>query len=280
MPLFGVIRGRSGLAAIVTNGQYDARFCISTNWGPRRQYAMDPAFTLRSFPKEARLADDLTVEYHFLSAAEATWQGVAKRYRQYNFARRGIRPLRQRAAASPALAYSANALQVRIRLGVKPVPYEITEQTPKTEPPMQVFCTFARVRDIFDEFHRQGISGAEFCLVGWNRGGHDGRYPQVLPVEPSLGGEAELRATIRHGQSLGYQVVAHDNYYDAYRIAEDWDDEYLRKKPDGQAEKGGVWGGGQSYNVCLSRAAELFAPRNLTQVRALGFQGVHYSEVL
>lgn len=280
MPLFGAIRGHSGLAGIVTNGHYDARFCISTNWGTRRQYAIDPEFTLRSFAKEARLADNLTVEYHFLPAAEATWAGVAKRYRQYNFARRGIQPLRQRAAASPGLAYSARALQVRIRLGVKPVPCEITEQTPKTEPPMQVFCTFARVRDIFDEFHRQGITGAEFCLVGWNRGGHDGRYPQILPVEPALGGEAELRATIRHGQSLGYQVVAHDNYYDAYRIAEDWDDEYLRKKPDGQPEKGGIWGGGQSYNVCLSRAAELFAPRNLAQVRALGFQGVHYSDVL
>ena len=280
MPLFGVIRGHSGLAGIVTSGQYDARFCISTNWGPQRQYAIDPAFTLRCFPQEARLPDDLTVEYHLLPPDEATWRGVAKRYRHYNSARRGIRPLRQRAEASPELAYSAKALQVRIRLGVKPVPYEITEQTPKTEPPMQMFCTFARVRDIFDEFHRHGITGAEFCLVGWNRSGHDGRYPQILPVEPALGGEAELRATIRHGQSLGYQVVAHDNYYDAYRIAEDWSEEYLRKKPDGQPEKGGIWGGGQSYNVCLERAAALFAPRNLAQIRALGFRGVHYSDVL
>jgi hypothetical protein len=280
MPLFGMIRGGSGVAGIVTSGQYDARFCVSTNWGPQRQYAIDPAFTLRSFPQEDSLADDLTVEYHFLPAAEASWLGVGKRYRQYNVTRRGIRPLRERATASPGLAYSAQALQVRIRLGVKPVPYEITEQTPETEPPMQVFCTFAQVRDIVDEFHRQGITGAEFCLVGWNRGGHDGRYPQIFPVEPALGGEAELRATIRHGQSLGYQVVAHDNYYDAYRIAEDWSEEYLRKKPDGQPEKGGVWGGGQSYKVCLACAAERFAQRDLPRIRALGFEGAHYSDVL
>ena len=280
MPLFGVVRGAGGVAGIVTGGQCDARFCVSTNWGPQRQYAIDPAFTLRSFQQEPRLADDLTVEYHFLPAAEATWLGVGKRYRQHNFARRGSRPLRERAAASPGLAYSAQALEVRIRLGVKPVPYKITEQTPETEPPMQVFCGFARVRDILDEFHRQGIARAEFCLVGWNRGGHDGRYPQIFPAEPALGGEAELRATIRHGQSLGYQVVAHDCYYGAYRISEDWSEEYLRKKRDGKPEKGGAWGGGRSYNICLARADELFARRDLPRIRALGFQGAHYSDVL
>ena len=103
---------------------------------------------------------------------------------------------------------------------------------------MRVFCDFARVRDILDEFHRQGIERAEFCLVGWNRGGHDGRYPQIFPVEPALGGEAELRKTIRHGQSLGYQIVAHDCYYGAYRISEDWSEDYMRKQPDGELRKG------------------------------------------
>jgi len=248
MPLFGVVRGGSALAGIITGGQFDARVCASTCWGPRKQYAIDPVFTLRSFREETRLPDDLAVEYHFLPAVEANWIGMGKRYRQYNFTRRGLRTLRERAAASPGLAYSAGALEVRIRLGVKPVPCEVKEQTPETEPPLRIFCDFARVRDILDEFHRQGIKHTEFCLVGWNRGGHDGRFPQLFPVEPKLGGEAALRATIQHGQALGYQMVAHDCYVDAYRISEDWSEAYLRKNPDGQPRKGGAWGGGQSYN--------------------------------
>ena len=280
MPLFGLIRGSSGLAGIVTSGQFDTRFCITTNWGPERQYAIGPGFTLRSFQKESRLPDDLTVEYHFLPADEATWLGVGKRYRQYNFTQRKILPLRERAAASPELAYSAQAMEVRIRLGVKPVPYKFTEQTPENEPPMRVFCNFARVRDILDEFHRQGIGRAEFCLVGWNRAGHDGRYPQIFPVESALGGEADLRATIGHGQSLGYQMVAHDCYYGAYRISEDFGEDYIRKNPDGQLQKGGVWGGGQSYNICLTRAEQLFARRDMPKIRELGFRGLHYSDVL
>jgi Family of unknown function (DUF5696) len=280
MPLFGVVRGRSAMAGIITGGQFDARVCISVNWGAQRQYAMDPSFTLRSFPEETRLPDDVRVEYHFLPGAEANWPGIGRCYRQHNFAHRGIRPLRARAAASPALAYSAGAMEVRIRLGVKPVPCEVKEQTPETEPPMRVFCDFARVRDILDEFHRQGIAHSEFCLVGWNRGGHDGRFPQLFPVEPKLGGEAELRKTIQHGQSLGYQMVAHDCYYDAYRISEDWNEEFLCKDRNGKSRKGGAWGGGQSYNTCLLRAYELFAKRNMPQTRALGFQGLHYSDVL
>ena len=280
MPLFGAVCAGGGMAGIVTGGQYDSKFCVSTAWGPKKQYAIDPTFTLRSFRDEPRLPDDLTVEYHFLPETKASWADVAKCYREYNFTHRGIRPLRQRATDSPGLAYSAGALQVRIRQGVKPVPYKIKEQTPENEPPMRVFCRFAQVRDIFDEFYRQGIKRAEFCLVGWNRGGHDGRYPQIFPVEPALGGEAELRKTIRHGQSLGYQVVAHDCYYGAYRISDEWSEDYLRKTHDGGLKKGGIWGGGQSYNICLTLADELFARRDLPRIRELGFQGVHYTDVL
>lgn len=280
MPLFGIVRGNSAVAGIITSGQFDARLGVSVNWGPQHQYAIDPAFTLRSFRDDRCLPEPLTVEYRFLPDSEANWLGVGKWYRQYNFTRRGLRPLRERTAKSPELAYSASALEVRIRLGVKPVPHEVKEQTPETEPPVRVFCDFARVRDILDEFRRQGIARAEVCLVGWNRGGHDGRYPQVLPVEPALGGEAQLRETIRHGQSLGYQIVAHDCYYDAYRISEDWSEAYLRKEHNGQPYQGGVWGGGQSYNVCLDRASELFAKRNLPLTRELGFRGLHYSDVI
>jgi len=280
MPLFGLVSGRSAVAGILTSGQCDARLCVSTNWGPQHQYAIDPAFNVRTFAKEPRVPDDLMVDYHFLPAEQATWLGVAQRYRQYNFTRRGLRPLRQRVAESAGLAYSAQSIEVRLRLAVKPVPYPVTEQTPDNEPPVRVFLTFARVRALLDEFHRQGIRRAEFCLVGWNRGGHDGRYPQIFPVEPALGGEAELRATIRHAQALGYQIVAHDCYYGAYRISDEWDEAYLRKQENGQPRKGGIWGGGQSYNICLTRAYELFARRDLPRIRALGFQGVHYSDVL
>jgi hypothetical protein len=280
MPLFGIIRGQGGYAGIVANGQFDTKFCIHTNWGPKHLYAIYPEFTLRSFAEEQRLSDNIEVQYHFFRPGEASWLGIAKHYRQYNLAHRNIHILRERIANSPELAYSSGSMEVRLRLGVKPVPYKIKDQSPETEPPVRVFLTFKQLRDVFDEFHAQGIKEAEFCLVGWNIGGHDGRYPQIFPVEPSLGGESELRKTIDYGQSLGYQVVAHNNHYDAFKISEDWDESYIRKKANGELVQGGQWGGGQSYNICLSRAYELFAKRDLSEIRKLGFKGVHYIDVL
>ena len=280
MPLSGIVRGNNGLACIVTEGQYNTQFCVNTNWGEKHLYAIDPEFSLRFFAEEQCLPDDLEVQYHFLAPDEANWLGVAKRYRQYNFAHRNVHTIKERMEKSSGLAYSSQSMEVRLRLGVKPVPYKIKEQTPETEPPVRVFLTFKQVRDIFDEFHAQGIAKAEFCLVGWNIGGHDGRYPQEFPVEPSLGGEAELRKTIEYGQSLGYQVVAHNCFYDAYRISDDWDEKYLRKKADGTLYKGAQWGGGISYNICLSQAYELFAKRDLPKVHDLGFKGLHYTDVL
>lgn len=280
MPLFGMIRAEGGYAGIVTSGQFDARLHLALNSGETGIYSVDPIFALRSFSKEKRSPDDCSVEYHFLPKGETGWLDVAKRYRRYNAEKRQIEPLRDRVKKSSELAYSAEALEVRMRMGVKPVPTPVLEQTSENEPPIRVFLTFRKVRDIFDEFHSQGIGKAEFCVVGWHSGGHDGRFPQLFPVEQAFGGEEELRKAIAHGQSLGYQIVSHDCYDDSYRISKDWNEENVRKKPDGQLWKGAKYAGGQSYNLCRIRAHELFAKRDEPRVRDLGFRGVHYNDVL
>lgn len=280
MPLFGIVRDEVGCVGIITGGQFDAKLHVTLNSGAQGNYSVDPVFTLRSFAKENRLPEDVTVEYHFLGKEEAGWLGIAKRYREYNTEYRKIQPLRDRVKSSPELAYSAQALEVRMRMGVKPVPTPVLEQTPENEPPLRTFLTFNKLRDIFDEFHKQGIDKTEFCVVGWHSGGHDGRFPQLFPVEEAFGGEEELRKSITYGQSLGYQVVSHDCYDDSYRISKDWSEENVRKKSDGQLWKGSQYAGGQSYNLCRIQAYEIFAKRDEPRVRELGFKGVHYNDVL
>ncbi len=280
MPLFGMVRGESGYAGIITGGQFDAKLHVSLNDGAQGAYSVDPVFILRSFVRENRLPEDVTVEYHFLGEEEASWLGMAKRYRNYNTEQRKIQPLKQRIVNSPELAYSAQALEVRMRMGVKPVPTPVLEQTPENEPPLHVFLTFQKLQDIFDEFHKQGIDKTEFCVVGWHSGGHDGHFPQLFPVEEAFGGEEELRKSIAHGQSLGYQIVSHDCYDDSYRISKDWSEDNVRKNSDGQLWKGSKYAGGQSYNLCRIQAYEVFAKRDEPRVRELGFKGVHYNDVL
>jgi hypothetical protein len=273
MPLFGIKNSRFCFAAIVTGMPYD----YVTVAGVRaNQYYAYPRFvTQGDLPYE-----DIVVEYHFLSGDDADYSGMARCYRKYQLERGACRPLKDRIRESAELAYAAEAVEVRIRMGWKPVPTPVREQTPENEPPMHTAVTFQRAEEIMEEFHRQGIRRAEFCLVGWNIRGHDGRYPQLLPVEPALGGEEGLKSLLAKAKTLGYQVTCHSNEYDAYRIADCWDEEYLVKNKDGSAERyDGGWSGGCAYHICPRRAWERFAQKDIPMLRKLGFHGLQYLDV-
>ncbi|MBQ8402182.1 MAG: hypothetical protein IJX14_09660, partial [Clostridia bacterium] len=155
----------------------------------------------------------------------------------------------------------------------------VPEQTIETEPPMFTACDCAQVGRLMDEMHAAGIEKAELCLVGWNVRGHDGRWPQALPVEEGIGGDAGLRALIAKAQSMGYQITCHTNSSDAYRIADCWDEGFIRRNKDGSLQKGGTWSGGQMYNTC-PRATYEISRNMLDQVYDLGFRGLHYIDVV
>ena len=225
--------------------------------------------------------EDLAVSFVWLEGADADYAGMARTYRQYQLSRGAVVPLAERAKKQPILDYMAEWPEVRVRNAWKPVPSPVPEQTIKDEPPVKPVITFDRFKDIADEFKRQGIGGAEFCLVGWNVGGHDGRWPQIFPVEPSIGGETKLKEAIAYAQSQGYQVVAHCNHRDAYLIADSWDAEYIvEKNEDGSLRRGKTtWGGGRMYTICPKRAYERFALKDMPMVAAMGFKGLHYLDV-
>lgn len=104
---------------------------------------------------------------------------------------------------TPEIKYAADSLYIRVRLAWKPAPSPVEDQTPETEPPLHVACTFEDVERIMRSYKEAGVDKAEFCLVGWNSKGHDGRWPQVFPVEEELGGEEGLLKLIAEAKRLG-----------------------------------------------------------------------------
>lgn len=168
----------------------------------------------------------------------------------------------------------------RIRLGWKPAPSPIACQTQENEPEMKVACTFAGVERLIAEMQAQGIEKADLCLVGWNKSGHDGRYPQMFPVEEKLGGEEGLRRLIQKAKDAGYRITCHTNSTDAYQIAENWSEDLIIKDKDGKLEtENAMWSGGSMYHMCAVKGKEL-AWRDLPRVRDLGFEGMHYIDVI
>ena len=176
--------------------------------------------------------------------------------------------------------YAAESPEIRIRLGWKPAPPVVLEQTVKNEPDMKVACDFERVKDLIDELKRQGVDKAEICLVGWNSGGHDERYPQIFPVEKKLGGEEKLRELISYVKENGYQIVCHTNSTDCYSIADTFSEDIVCKTPDGRlVENDTPWSGGRMYHLCPIKALD-YAEKDLPKVARLGFEGLHYIDVM
>lgn len=273
MPVFGMKTPRTAFVAIVTGMPYGFNLTARARQG---RYTFYPRFSLNGRPAY----DDIAIEYHLLTGDQADYSGMARTYRKYQLDRKACAPLRERIKMSPELDYARKSIEVRIRQGWKPAPSPVKEQTPETEPPMKVVVSFDRVGQILDAFKRDGIDRAEICLVGWNQKGHDGRFPQLFPVEESLGGEAGLKRLIQKAQEMGYQIVCHTNHTDAYHVANTWDEEYILRNQGGALATHAVYSGGQMYDVCPQRAWERFVPGDLRQVAGLGFRGLHYIDVL
>ena len=238
-------------------------------------YAMSQRYNLGG----DRPYEDFVLEFTFLPP-DAEYPQMARVYRDWQLARGAVLPIRARMKKWPEVGAAATNVEIRIRQAWKPVPSPVPFQTRFNEPPVHAAVTFDRCGDIVRELKRQGVNHAEICLVGWNKGGHDGAYPQLFPVEPALGGEDKLRAFIALSNAEGFQTVCHTCFYSAYTIADDFDEEYLLKERDGSLQPSHMnWGGGKPYRTCPQRAYERYARKNMQMMKDLGFHGLHYHDV-
>ena len=277
MPMFGWSNPRGACLAVVTSLKYFVRETVLAKAG---EYSVAATLEeeLCSDPYE-----DLVIEYHRRPSG-TTYADLAKIYRTYQLDRGAVQPFRERFKENKTLEKAILAPEVRIRQAWKPVPSPVPHQAPENEPEVKAMVTFDRVKDIVDEMKRQGVGDVELCLVGWSIGGHDGRWPQMFPSEPKLGGDAKLREAIRHALDAGYLIVPHGNFFEGYTISKDWDGEWALKDENGfmmPTRNGKVtWGGGRPYLMCPQRAYEKFASRDIPRLAAFGFKGIGYFDVV
>lgn len=272
MPVMGIRRNGNAvfLIAVGMDMAFRARYRVQDD-----RYSMTACFILNGDePYE-------DVSFRLYEIPDGTYNEMARLYRDYQIVHARLVPLRERVRERPELAYAAESMEFRIRMGWKPSPSPIPHQSPDREPPMLVACDFERVVTILERMKAAGIKKAEICLVGWNKSGHDGRFPQLFPPEPLLGGEAGLKKVIRAARDAGYAIVCHDNDTGAYECAENWDEEFIAKDKDGAlgSYHSPNLSGGICYRLCPRRAREKFAARRLPMLQALGFRGLHFIDV-
>lgn len=273
MPIYGYKLGKKAVLCVVSSMAWEYEIIIKT---VNNVYYIFPRFNLRGMGAY----EDIVIEYFYVEGENPGYVEIAARYRKYQLARGAFKPFCEKFKERPNLKNLTDSVNIRIRMGWKPVPAQIAEQTPENEPPMKAVVTFDRVCDIVDELKRQGVQKADLCLVGWNVKGHDGRYPQMFPVEEKLGGEEALKRAVKKVREAGYTINAHTNSTDAYSIADCFDIDDIIVDSQGNIAKGNFkWAGGIAYLLCPKQAYEKHIGK-LDKVRELGFYGMHYIDVL
>ena len=267
MSIFGFKTSEKSVFAVVTGMTFEYRIVCGVK---DNKYYIYPKF----FLNEKNHYEDIVVEYYNLPVG-TDYNDMAMMYRKI----KNPKLLKERVKNNEQLEYALKSPEIRVRLAWKPVPARVMHQTLENEPEVVLGCTLDRVKDIIDGLEKRGVKEAEICLVGVETKGHDGRWPQLLPIEESIGGEAKLRELCEYGQDKGYQMVVHTNSTEMYEISSDWDVNQLVVKEDGEYSCDEIaWGGGQPFHIC-PKCTVKYNRRNTKDIYDMGFKGMHYIDV-
>lgn len=266
--MFGVKTPRTCTLAILKSLYYECNLVCNVKDG---KYELKLIANLK-YPAY----EDLVIDFYDFPP-EASYSDMGRKYRQWQIDERGVVPLRERAKKRPALAKSAENMLLRFQHGCKPF---MEVQTPENEPDPKIFITFEQAAEALKKLKATGVESLDVHTVGWNKGGHDGRYPQLFPVEPLFGGEEKLRELINTAQKLGYQITCHTNYNDAYKIADCWTEDLILRKADGSMRTGAIYGGGRVYLCCPTQVMKLLLNKDMDAIKKLGFKGIHHIDVI
>lgn len=272
MTAFGVKTPRACELVFVRNNPYDCELLAEVKDGAYRIYINIPTHRNGAKPEK-----DLVIDVYELGGSRDNYVGMAKKYREIQMHDYGVQPLRERAKNRPVLKKSVESMLLRIKHGAKPIMER--DFTPENEIPPGVMNSFDDLKNYIVYLQQNGVKELDIHSVGWNIGGHDGRWPQMLPVDPRFGGELKFREAIKAAKDAGYQFSVHTNYTDAFRIAQNWDDNLIKTDLKGKIKGHGAWSGGKAYGMCPKQIVKLRLKEDMDIIQSLGVNGMHHIDV-
>ncbi|MBE6414894.1 MAG: hypothetical protein E7035_10165 [Verrucomicrobiaceae bacterium] len=272
--MFGMKKSDSCVVGIVKSMELEYTTVVEAKNG---KYKIFPRFNISAI--EHAPYEDIIVDFVELEGDDADYSGMAKAYRQYQLDRGEVQPLKEKVKTRPALKYAVESMTVRVPHGRKKHS-KIEDHIPNVnEPEVNCVHSFEKLKNMIIELKALGVEQLEVCSVAWNTKGHDGRFPQLFPVEETFGGEAKLREAVAEAKKAGYHFFFQNNYTDAYKCADCWSESYIRKHKNGQMARGGRWSGGRAYEVCQKAMLEKFVCNDFKRIKDLGAKGMHHIDV-
>lgn len=271
MPLFGFKTPRGSAAVVVKGLGLEFEPTAEASGG---NYEVFPRFKIKEIRCDPY--EDIVVDFYKLGDG-ASYVDVGKVYRNYQLSRGEVRPLAERVKDSKSLKKAADSIYVRVKFSTRVrrgVPYSEWAKIPMT-----VQYTFEDGRKILDRIKKAGMDDVEFCFVGWQKGGHDGPYPDLFPIPQELGGEKGMVETIDFGKKLGFQMTLHGNNHDAVQSASRYNKLDVAWDEKGNEFKYTVLPGGQVYFTCFQVVHDRWLDEDIAGIKRLGIDGVMHVDV-
>lgn len=192
LPIFGSIKGNAGIMGVISQGSDQAQigpeitpsdFVLSIS---SRLLIRELTYDMFTRPHASPVFNrtDRLVTYRFLDGEEASYSGMALRFRQKVFS-----STKRRFHATPRL---------RILFGVERK-YRDTRELLK-------LTTFREAEEILKDLHQSGVRNLQVVLVGWSKRGYLGDEPAHFPPDRRFGGWSGLKKLIRTSKRLGYPI--------------------------------------------------------------------------
>jgi hypothetical protein len=211
LPMFGIVRTGSGVLGVISRGQFQAE--LGTQVTPQIfLLAVSPRLIIReaTYDMYGRLhaspifyRGDRTVDYYWLTNQDASYVGIARKYRKIMLA---AQYRASKAKLRFKSRYRDTGYRLRLFMGV-------AEQYQDTEK-LLVLTSFTQAENILKDLHQKGARDLQVILVGWTRRGFLGDNPRHFPPDSRFGGLAGLKRLLATGKKLGYSIgLEFDNSY-------------------------------------------------------------------
>ncbi len=221
--------------------------------------------------------EDIVIDYYKLEGDKANYSEMAKVYRKWQLDRGEVKPLKERVKGNKTLENSVNSIFVKVKFSTR-----VRRGVPRSkwaDIPMTVQYTFEEGRQAMTRMHEAGMKDIEFCFTGWQKGGHDGPYPDLFPIPEELGGEKGMIETVELGKKYGFQMTVHGNNHDLVKSSVRYNSKDVSWDNKGNEFKYTILPGGQVYFTCYQIVHDRWLDEDIEGIKRLGITGTQHIDV-
>lgn len=278
LPAAAAYDPRGGLAVLALEGDCDTECRVSTD-GEGHGTVGFAATLRRHWPDPVDFGHRRYV-WVPVPPGEDPVRWTGKRLRRHVREDLGKPTIRERAAASPEVAFLLESISLKPWHGMENEGSEMFYRDKSNPITYQSAMTFDETREQLCRLREAGIEKMHLYVNGYQPRGHDGFYPTRFPIDERPGGERKFRELIRFAREMGCHITVHDDFMMNFPQTPDFDADMIVYDKYGEPLPTGWFAGGLEYQTWGLALSEERLEGHLRRMKALGLEGVYYCDYM